>query len=114
MPLEQANALVRQYEAAFLDVLHCPKHVAAGEINIDANLLSRLPAKTSLLESPVQLLHEFVELQAKRIPDKIAFEFLDREETGKLTKRVWTYKELNDEGDKIAELLIESGVEPGA
>lgn len=114
LPQEQARILLRQYAATFVDIL---QHSGTAVLNVSHNedrLLSILPAKHESLESPVELLHEFVERQAILAPDKTAFEFFNRGADGSLFSQKWTYRELNAEGDRVACHLGDNDIRPGS
>jgi amino acid adenylation domain-containing protein len=114
LPISQASLLLEQYEAVLNDVLNRPDSHISDAGRIRNELLSITPAEEPTLESPVELLHEFVEHQAKSQPDKTAFEFLHRDKHGHLVCANWNYEQLNTEGDKIASFLRHRDIEAGS
>jgi amino acid adenylation domain-containing protein len=110
IPIGQAELLVRQYAEAFQCILDHPEDHATGLHIAPQELLSHMAPDYPLLDSPVQLLHEFVELQASRQPEKTAFEFFQRDRYGNLVSRTWTYRELDAEGNCVARYLRNRGV----
>ena len=114
LPAQQAALLIRQYEASFMDILESPNRLSVSHVYADQHLLSRCLPEYSVLESPVALLHEFVEYQARQIPNKLALEFSERNGSDGLTKRVWTYHDLDVAGNRVAHLLAAHGIEPGS
>lgn len=71
------------------------------------------PAKEPVLPSMISLLHEFVERQARSIPDKVALEWVTNIGQDSLSREQWTYAQLDDEGNKVAHLLLAQGAIPG-
>lgn len=77
-------------------------------------MICSVPRKDVKIPSPVSLVHEFVEVQAQENPHKIALEFASHRVNDKLVMEKWTYRELNDEGNRYANLLNKQGVEQRA
>ncbi|KAJ6172405.1 hypothetical protein N7470_001472 [Penicillium chermesinum] len=77
------------------------------------HLLSITPAKEKTLPTSVSFLHQFVEEKAREIPDKIAFEFVSSIDSDSLQKQTWSYREFNEDGNRIAHYLQSKGVTPG-
>jgi amino acid adenylation domain-containing protein len=109
VPKEHARLLLEQYD-------HLLEQVLSGSTPPDPSLVelySASPAKCPTLPSPVQLLHEFVEEAAQRTPDRPALEFAwDLSSTSK-SRRVWSYRELDDRANQVAHLLQAKGVKSG-
>lgn len=102
LPREQASILLCQFDAILTDTLLHPSHTASSTSSIPKGILSITPPKVTLLPSPVNLLHEYVELQAKSHASRIALEFHLSLPPNPSTTLSWTYASLNREKDKIA------------
>ena len=104
IPLEHADLLLGQYDILLLDTLRNPHNLCAVAPDVGTHFLSITPAKEAILSSPVTLLHEFVERGARKWPDRKALEFTSQLGLT-IASRSWTYNELNNEANKIAQLL---------
>ncbi|TVY93406.1 Hydroxamate-type ferrichrome siderophore peptide synthetase [Lachnellula willkommii] len=113
IPAEHSEIILKQYDALLLDTLRNPHNMCDIAPNLDTAMLSITPAKENELSDPVTLLHEFVERGARQWPNKKALEFATRLEPDNVESQSWTYDELNNEGNKIAHLLIQRQVAPG-
>ncbi|KAK0662353.1 Hydroxamate-type ferrichrome siderophore peptide synthetase [Lasiodiplodia hormozganensis] len=113
LPEEQAKVMLDQLDQILVDLIFHPDGQVEDAFQKSQELLSITPPKEREIQTDVSLLHEFVERSARQHPDKIAFEFATEIEDMKVTSRCWTYKELDEEGNKIANLLKSNGVEPG-
>ncbi|OMP81947.1 Hydroxamate-type ferrichrome siderophore peptide synthetase [Diplodia seriata] len=113
LPEEQAKVILNQLDRILLDLIFHPDGHWDDAFRNSHELLSITPPKEREIKTDVTLLHEFVERSARQFPDKIAFEFATEIEDKKVTSKCWTYKELDEEGNKIANLLKSKGVEPG-
>ncbi|KAJ5042323.1 uncharacterized protein L3040_004875 [Drepanopeziza brunnea f. sp. 'multigermtubi'] len=113
IPVEQAELLLKQYDALLLDILQNPQSpcdVAPIALN---ELLSITAAEEDILSAPVTLLHEFVELGAREFPDRKALEFATSLDPENFKSTSWTYRQLDEEANKVASLLLKRKVEPG-
>ncbi|CAG7956192.1 unnamed protein product [Penicillium salamii] len=113
VPVEQASVLLDQYDRFLQDTIFSPDADATSHASVGSSLLSVTPAKEAPIPAPVDLLHQFVEVNALRIPDKTAFEFAFGETANSLQKRTWTYRQFNESGNQIAHLLQKKGAVPG-
>lgn len=113
VPEAQAELILDQYDALLLDTLQNPGGSSAKVPNINDDLLSITPATQPMLQSPVETLHEFVELQAEHVPRRTALEFTRSQGTGDLSTRSWSFGQLDMEGNKIANLLLSRGAKNG-
>ncbi|OAX83260.1 hypothetical protein ACJ72_02381 [Emergomyces africanus] len=115
LPECQAELLLRQLDALLIDTifyLDSPSTYLANGASKD--LLSNLGAKEAKIPSPVKLVHQFVEAQAREFPSNTALEFASKiPGTQGLVKRTWTYKEFNDVSNQYANLLQKKGASPG-
>ncbi|TVY84625.1 Hydroxamate-type ferrichrome siderophore peptide synthetase [Lachnellula suecica] len=113
IPAEQSEIILRQYDALLLDTLCNPQSICDIAPELGNELLSITPANKNTLHDTVTLLHQYVERGAEQWPNKKALEFATRLEPGNLESKSWTYTELNQEANMIANLLIGRQVEPG-
>jgi amino acid adenylation domain-containing protein len=113
IPTEQSEIILRQYDALILDTLRNPQSTCDIAPKLGDGLLSVTPAKENVLPDNVTLLHQYVERGAKQWPNKKALEFATSLEPGNVKSRSWTYDELNQEANRIANLLIQRQVQPG-
>ncbi|KAF2500520.1 nonribosomal peptide synthetase-like protein 2 [Lophium mytilinum] len=113
VPVEQASLILRQLDAFLVNLIMPPSMVSLQTAPHDAVLFSITPAREPCIPSKIKLLHEFVEVNARKQPQKIALEFVQAFQSGEAVGQCWTYAELDTEGDKIASLLQSYGVKPG-
>jgi amino acid adenylation domain-containing protein len=113
VPAQQAALILSQYEKFLQDVVFSPDGDSTGHESVGNSLLSITPAKEAPIPAPVALLHQFVEVNAVQIPEKIAFEFAFGETADSLQKKTWTYRQFNECGNQIAHFLQTKGVVPG-
>ncbi|KAF8539319.1 hypothetical protein BDD12DRAFT_882702 [Trichophaea hybrida] len=109
VPVEQTDILIRQFDAALIDILENPDISSSELYNIPSKLLSITPAKVGEIPGDVALLHTFVERHRELCPDKVAFEFVTAIDGDKITKQTWTYAQLDAEGNKVANFLLKNG-----
>ncbi|KAI5788368.1 hypothetical protein EDC01DRAFT_617399 [Geopyxis carbonaria] len=76
VPSQQTELMIRQIDAALLDILKNPDRAAADLSSIPAELLSVTPAIIDEIPCETKLLHKFVEKHRELSPDKLAFEFV--------------------------------------
>lgn len=113
LPRKQAELLLEQLDSIFIDSIYSPESDSADFSMVNSNLLSITPASEAKIQSPIVLLHQFVEAQAARNPSKTALEFvLDVSEKG-ITKKTWTYQQLDEESNRYARMLQGLGASPG-
>ncbi|CZT45394.1 related to non-ribosomal peptide synthetase [Rhynchosporium secalis] len=113
IPTEQAELLLQQYDALLLDILENPQNSCDIAPRTSNSLLSITAAEEDVLTAPVTLLHEFVELGAREFPDRNALEFATNIEPDNFKSTYWTYSQLNQEANKIANMLLQRNVDPG-
>ncbi|KUI69306.1 Hydroxamate-type ferrichrome siderophore peptide synthetase [Cytospora mali] len=105
LPTEQAETLLRQFDAVFCELAQHPNGSEDDLVERDTELFTILPAEELQLESNVTFLHQFVEFSAQKYPDKTALDFVSGFENEKPLSRKWTYRELDESGNKIANIL---------
>ncbi|KAJ5988323.1 hypothetical protein N7481_003533 [Penicillium waksmanii] len=113
VPEEQAEILLGQYDKLLEQTIFSPDSDSDDNLVLGNTLLSVTPAKEQSLPTSVSLLHQFVEQNAQRIPDKTALEFAFGSSIDNLQKKVWSYREFNEDGNRVAHFLQEKGVVPG-
>ncbi|KAJ5815263.1 AMP-dependent synthetase/ligase [Penicillium riverlandense] len=114
VPREQAQMILKQYDKLLENTLFLPDSSCGNYSSIGRDLLSITSAKEVRIESPVSLLHQFVEKNAEKTPERIAFEFVSGFSGDVLQKRTWSYSELNESGNRIARFLQAKGATPGS
>ncbi|KAF1842551.1 uncharacterized protein K460DRAFT_187670 [Cucurbitaria berberidis CBS 394.84] len=112
IPREQAGLILEQIDH-LMERFIFPATSPTLEPSFDPKLYSINPAKEPCLPSEASLLHELVELSVTKHPQRLAFEFVRARPNGALWSQKWTYAELDAEGNKIANLLITHGIQPG-
>lgn len=106
--------LLRQLDWLLIDTIFSPKADCFHAGNASGSIISSVPRKELRIPSPIRLLHQFVETKAREYPTKIALEFVSRSSSDdELTTTRWTYKELNDEGNRHGRLLQQRGASAG-
>ncbi|WEW57918.1 hypothetical protein PRK78_003385 [Emydomyces testavorans] len=109
LPVKQAHILLNQLEWLLLDTIFSPDCNCTHFMGADQAITCVAPRKDTYIKSPVEFLHQFVEEKANECPSKVALEFASRssELDDKLMLRSWTYNELNQQGNKYANLLAQ-------
>ncbi|KAM5447569.1 NRPS cluster protein [Microsporum canis] len=112
LPEGQASLLLDELDWLLTDILQYPDSTSSSLDNASLSIVSILPRKDSRIDCPTRLLHQFVEAGAANHPSKVALEFAERL-NGQLVIDRWTYKELDEQGNKYANLLQQLGVKQG-
>lgn len=115
LPKEQAALMLRQFDATVESLSFSPKATSDEALQRNApNLFSHLPPEIPHMESPVEYLHQFVELKARTQPDAVALEYADAlGESYASNKKSWTYREFDGMGNRVAHLVSQSA-KPGS
>ncbi|PGH01201.1 hypothetical protein GX51_05397 [Blastomyces parvus] len=115
LPERQAEILLRQLDGLLINTIFSLDSACTYLPNGESkDLLSAIAAKEPRISSPIKLVHQFVEVQARESPSKIALEFASKiPGTQGLVKRKWTYKEFNDVSNRYARLLQRNGASAG-
>ncbi|KAF8420669.1 hypothetical protein EV426DRAFT_239732 [Tirmania nivea] len=112
-PLEQSKVLVQQLDAALIDILENPHSECTEFSHFQDELLSIFPPVDFEIPSNVVFAHQFVEKHCDLIPDKIALEFATSITKDRVEKQQWTYKQLDQEANKVANFLLSYTVNTG-
>lgn len=113
IPKKQAVTLLDQYNNLLAQTLFAPDSDVNDLRFLEDRLTSITPAKERAIPTSVSLLHQFVEENAARIPERIAYEFASGTSADSLQKKTWSYREFNNDGNRVARLLQEKGLTPG-
>lgn len=105
LPSKQASIMMEQLDAALRHLVLDPQGSADSLWEAEQRLAAVIPPPVAELPSEVTLLHQFVELQASRQPEKVAFEFVEAFNGEIPVSRSWTFSELDDMGNKVATTL---------
>lgn len=106
LPVEQARILLAQLDATVRHLCFKPDGEESDLVANSPEMFSVLPPQQPELPSPVQLLHQFVELQARNRPEKSALQFVDGFNGVAPICRSWTYAELDANGNRVANALL--------
>ncbi|OTB14662.1 hypothetical protein K445DRAFT_62386 [Daldinia sp. EC12] len=113
LPVEQARLLLRQFDTLLADLLASPQGHSDALPSLSPELFSIIPAARQQIPPPADLLHQLVEKSAQRIPKSIALEFVW--ELGNPARiRRWTYRELDEMGNRVANMLLHHNTLPGS
>lgn len=113
IPAEQAELILQQYDALLEDTVRNSKNPCDIASSAGKEILSVTPPMEPELPGEVHLLHELVEVSAQSHSDKIALEFATAIDSAGVTSKKWTYQELNNASNGIANLLLMKGVKQG-
>lgn len=105
LPPKQAEILLRQFDAVFCDLVQNSDGSEDVLLKTHPELFAILPAEEPELKSEVQFLHELVEIIAQKHAEKTALEFLTSFENGQPVSRRWNFRELDGNGNRVAQLL---------
>ncbi|KAH0522879.1 hypothetical protein TsFJ059_006666 [Trichoderma semiorbis] len=107
LPKEQAELLVRQFDAIMIHIATEPDGDEDGIYRLKPDLFAITPPVSPELRAPVQFLHQFVEERAISHPNDVALEFVSRFDGSRPVKQVWSYAEFDAMGNKMANLLMQ-------
>lgn len=102
IPSKHADYILRQFDTIMNSLLVDHEDGNPRLYERQPELFSVVAAEEKVIPTEIRCLHEFVERQAIRTPDAPALEYAATLES---TRRVWSYRELNDMGDRVAETL---------
>jgi amino acid adenylation domain-containing protein len=101
VPEEHANLLIEQYDHMLMQVLR----EGSPSTNSSEQLYSATPARFPSLPSPIKLLHQFVEDRASKTPERPALEFAWNLSDSPKSRKVWSYRDLNDRANQVAHMI---------
>ncbi|CAH0051235.1 unnamed protein product [Clonostachys solani] len=106
VPLEQAKMILRQFDAGMCHLIMDTNGTHFDLYKANQTIFSVSPPLKPEMPSPVQYMHEFVEMRARSQPDAIALEFVSAiADDGTPHKQQWTYRELDEMGNRVANML---------
>lgn len=105
LPAEQAEILLQQFDAVLCDLAKHPDGHEGHVLENHPNLFAIMAAEQPELVSDVALLHGFVESSALKCPQKTALEFVSKFDGSRPVSQSWTYKELDENGNRVANML---------
>ncbi|KAK3948700.1 hypothetical protein QBC32DRAFT_380334 [Pseudoneurospora amorphoporcata] len=110
LPREQAQLLLKQFQAMVEFLALHPSADEDGLLELRPELFAILPPEKPVLPVPdnIQFLHQFVEVQALKTPEKTALFFAGGfDSLGKPIGKEWSYRELDANGNRVANMLSE-------
>lgn len=114
LPEEHAQTLLAQFDAVVAHLAFSPDANEDDLVPVDSSLYSVLPPRDAELPSEIKLMHQFVEVQAAKQPNKTALQFVTAfDDNDQPISTEWSYSELNDRGNKVARLVAQH-VQPGS
>ncbi|KAK9415264.1 putative Amino acid adenylation domain-containing protein [Seiridium unicorne] len=112
LPPDQADLLLSQFDANLIELLQSPNGQENDMIPKQPDLYSVMPPQYSHLPCGTGLLHQFVEATANSSPNNVALEFVHA--LGEdIQSMQWSYRQLDELGNKIAHLLLDHGIQRG-
>ncbi|KAF9880550.1 peptide synthetase [Colletotrichum karsti] len=105
LPVPQARHMLDQFDAVLQHLAHSPSGKEDDLWTENASIFSITPPAEPNIASEEQFLHQFVETKAQSHPNKTALEFLTGFDGEDPISREWTFKELNEKGNQVANLL---------
>lgn len=105
LPNAQAQHLLDQFDAVLQHLAHKPNGSEDDLWATNQSIFSITPPLEPVIPSEEQYLHEFVESKAQTHPDKIALEFVTGFDGETPISRKWTFRELNERGNQVANVL---------
>ncbi|KAL2264496.1 hypothetical protein VTJ83DRAFT_7006 [Remersonia thermophila] len=113
LPQKQATMLLAQFDATVQHLAFRPDGQEADLCQSRPSIHAVLPPEIPEIRTEIKFLHHFVERQAINKPQATALHFVEGFRGDSPIGRAWTYQQLNDNGNKVAHLLLPH-VNPGA
>ncbi|OAQ96267.1 hypothetical protein LLEC1_01582 [Akanthomyces lecanii] len=105
LPREQARIILRQFDATMEDLLLNPDGHQHDLHQHHPEIFSISAPLEPIMNAPVELLHQFVEFQAKLNPNKIALEYVSGFRGKEPIRDQWTFAQFNSIGNQVANML---------
>lgn len=105
LPAEQSEILLQQFDVVLCDLAQHPDGHEEYLLANHPNLFAIIPAEQPELVSNVALLHGFVESNAAKHAKETALEFVLSFDDSRPVSQRWTYKELDENGNRVANML---------
>ncbi|KAH0601902.1 Nonribosomal Peptide Synthetase [Metarhizium humberi] len=105
VPHGQAELMLKQFDAILIHLLKHPNATQNEIYKYRQSLFSITPPRIPVIDAPVEFVHQFVERNAELQPNFPALEFVSDFNGTPSSKMTWTYKELDDLGNRVAHLL---------
>lgn len=107
IPREHATLLLEQFDAVLSHLAFHPDGHETDLFSLAPGLFSVTPPEKPELPSPEKFLHQFVEYQARRTPEKTALHFVFGSHwTEPMAFTKWSYRELDERGNQVARMLL--------
>lgn len=105
LPSEQARLLLKQFDATIESLLRYPDGQQSDLYSLNSEIFAVSPPLEPIMNAPVQLLHQFVEMQARLNPDRLALEHVSGFHENEPIRKRWTFAELDSMGNRVANML---------
>ncbi|KHN95879.1 peptide synthetase [Metarhizium album ARSEF 1941] len=105
VPHAQAEVMLQQFDAVLIHLLQRPNETHNELYKYQKSLFSITAPSVAVMDAPVEFLHQFVERNAELQPHFPALEFVSDFNGTPTSTRTWTYKQLDDLGNRVAHLL---------
>ena len=103
---DQAVLLLNQFDATVQGLALHPTGEEGDLFGACPKLFSVIPPETPAIPTTVKFLHQFLELRALENPGSQALHFVQGFDGNLPIGYQWTYKELDDNGNRVAQLLL--------
>ncbi|OAA69673.1 nonribosomal siderophore peptide synthase [Cordyceps fumosorosea ARSEF 2679] len=105
LPANQAKMLLRQFDATMEDLLVNPDGHQHDLHKHQPDIFAISPPLEPTMKAPVEMLHQFVEIQAQANPNKIALEHVSGFRGKEPIREQWTFAQLDAIGNTVANML---------
>ncbi|TWU74930.1 nrps [Metarhizium rileyi] len=105
VPHGQMELILKQFDGLLNHLLRWPNATQGELYRSQKDLFSITPVRIPLMDAPVEFVHEFVERNAELQPEFPALEFVSDFNGTPTSRRVWTYKQLDELGNRVAHML---------
>ncbi|OIW25405.1 non-ribosomal peptide synthetase [Coniochaeta ligniaria NRRL 30616] len=105
VPVEHAKLLLEQFDAVFCDLALRPDGYEDDLFSRASSLFSCTPAEEPQVYCKEDFLHQLVESQALKDPNKTALEFVSGFQGARPISKTWSYRSLDENGNRVARML---------